>query len=136
SHHGKWLVRIEVLDPPREMPGAADLILNTLQTDHLYWDGEVVYQRQRHALYQAQIAHGLASGQAYYCQCTRKQIKEDGGYYPGSCRNSDHCQGAIRLKMTHPVSAFVDLKHVKISIPAALVDEYFIIKRRDGLFAC
>ncbi|KGK18723.1 tRNA glutamyl-Q(34) synthetase GluQRS [Vibrio navarrensis] len=135
SQHGKWLVRIEDLDPPREMPGAADLILKTLQTYHLYWDGEVVYQSQRHALYQAQIDHWLASGQAYYCQCTRKQIKENGGYYPGTCRSAGHSQGAIRLKMTHPVSTFVDLKHGEISIPAALVDEDFIIKRRDGLFA-
>lgn len=44
SQHGQWLVRIEDLDPPREMPGAADLILKTLETYHLFWDGEVVYQ--------------------------------------------------------------------------------------------
>jgi glutamyl-Q tRNA(Asp) synthetase len=44
-------------------------------------------------------------------------------------------EGAIRLKMTHPVASFTDQKHGRIQIPPALVDEDFIIKRRDGLFA-
>jgi len=138
ANNGKWLVRIEDLDPPREMPGASSLILNTLDAYQLHWDGEVVYQSQRHGLYQEQIDAWLASGQAYYCQCTRKQIKNSGGFYTGTCRdlglnNSEHC--AIRLKMTHPVYHFDDRKHGQLSIPKALADEDFIIKRRDGLYA-
>lgn len=138
SHHGKWLVRIEDLDPPREMPGASDLILKTLEAYHLFWDGEVVYQSQRHSLYQQQIDNWLDSGQAYYCQCTRKQIKALGGFYRGTCRdlglnNEQPC--AIRLKMTEPVYQFQDQKHGTLSIPQQLADEDFIIKRRDGLFA-
>lgn len=138
ANQGQWLVRIEDLDPPREMAGASSLILNTLEAYHLHWDGEVVYQSQRHDLYQQQINQWLTSGQAYYCKCTRKQIKSSGGFYKGTCRNSnlkdtENC--AIRLRMTHPVYEFDDIQHGKLSIPNALADEDFIIKRRDGLYA-
>jgi glutamyl-Q tRNA(Asp) synthetase len=135
ANHGDWLVRIEDLDPPREMPGASEAILQALRAYHLLWDGDVVYQSERHDLYQAQIDAWLANGDAYYCQCTRKQIKEHGGYYPGTCRDKCLQEGAIRLKMTQPIASFLDQKHGRIAIPAALVNEDFIIKRRDGLFA-
>ncbi len=135
SNNGKWLVRIEDLDPPREMPGASEAILKALQAYQLTWDDEVVYQSQRHDLYQAQIDAWLENGEAYYCQCTRKQIKQHGGFYPGTCRDKNLKEGAIRLKMTKPVANFVDQRHGTIPIPEPLVNEDFIIKRRDGLFA-
>lgn len=138
AQNGKWLVRIEDLDPPREMPGASELILKTLEAYQLHWDGEVVYQSQRHDLYQSQIDAWLKSGQAYYCQCTRKQIKDSGGFYTGTCRDrhlSDSGNNAIRLKMTAPIYQFDDQKHGLLTIPSALADEDFIIKRRDGLYA-
>lgn len=138
SNQGQWLVRMEDLDPPREMAGAADLILKTLEAYHLFWDGEVVYQSQRHGLYQAQIDQWVADNQAYYCQCTRKQIKSLGGFYNGHCRNVgliDSGEQAVRLCMDFPVESFDDVRHSTIQIPKALAEEDFIIKRRDGLFA-
>ncbi len=135
ANHGKWLVRIEDLDPPREMPGASEAILEALQAYQLHWDDEVVYQSQRHHIYQAQIDAWLKNGDAYYCQCTRKQIKQHGGFYPGTCRDKNLNEGAVRLKMTRPVASFTDRKHGTIHIPGPLVNEDFIIKRRDGLFA-
>ncbi|BDU36134.1 tRNA glutamyl-Q(34) synthetase GluQRS [Vibrio nigripulchritudo] len=138
SKSGKWLVRMEDLDPPREMAGAADLILKTLDFYQLHWDGEVLFQSQRHGAYQQQIDQWLKEGLAYNCNCSRKQIKEAGGFYPGTCRHkslmtSDPC--AVRLTMTHPVTEFTDLRHGSIDIPPALAREDFIIKRRDELFA-
>ena len=50
-HHGIWLVRMEDLDTPRCMPGAADDILRTLETFGLHSDEPVVYQSQRTAAY-------------------------------------------------------------------------------------
>ncbi|ERM59925.1 tRNA glutamyl-Q(34) synthetase GluQRS [Vibrio cyclitrophicus] len=138
SNQGQWLVRMEDLDPPREMAGAADLILKTLEAYHLFWDGEVVYQSQRHDLYQAQIDQWVADGQAYYCQCTRKQIKSLGGFYNGHCRHADLIDSgeqAVRLCMDFPVESFQDVRHGQIQIPKGLAEEDFIIKRRDGLFA-
>ncbi|WP_139685617.1 tRNA glutamyl-Q(34) synthetase GluQRS [Vibrio tasmaniensis] len=138
SNQGQWLVRMEDLDPPREMAGAADLILKTLEAYHLYWDGEVVYQSQRHDLYQAQINQWVTDNQAYYCQCTRKQIKSLGGFYSGHCRDKglvDSGEQAVRLCMDFPIESFDDIRHGTIQIPKVLAEEDFIIKRRDGLFA-
>ncbi|MFW7522616.1 tRNA glutamyl-Q(34) synthetase GluQRS [Vibrio ostreicida] len=138
SQHGKWLVRIEDIDPPREMQNASTLILQTLEAYHLHWDGEVMFQSRRQAIYQAQIEEWIATQQAYYCQCTRKKIKAMGGFYTGACRtlelnNLSEC--AVRLKMTEPVYQFNDQKHGHLTIPSQLADEDFIIKRRDGLYA-
>ncbi|OLQ87034.1 tRNA glutamyl-Q(34) synthetase GluQRS [Vibrio panuliri] len=138
ANQGQWLVRIEDIDPPREMPGASELILRTLEAYQLEWDGEVVYQSQRHHLYQQQIDAWISSGQAYYCQCTRKAIKESGGYYLGTCRDkqlNNETPSATRLRMTQPVYEFIDQKHGRLTIPHPLAEEDFIIKRRDGLFA-
>ncbi|MGO2405890.1 MAG: tRNA glutamyl-Q(34) synthetase GluQRS [Vibrio litoralis] len=138
SQNGQWLVRMEDLDPPREMPGAASLILSTLESYGLHWDRTVVYQSQRHQRYQEQIETWLQSGHAYYCQCTRKQIKLSGGFYLGTCRDQaiqspENC--SIRLKVDEAIQQFYDDKHGTIQIPQQLAQEDFIIKRRDGLFA-
>lgn len=138
SQNGRWLVRMEDLDPPREMAGAADLILRTLEAYQLHWDDEVVYQSTRHQRYQDQIELWLKTGQAYFCQCTRKQIKASGGFYNGSCRDkvlNNNEPYSVRLRMDHPVTQFYDQKHSLIAIPQALAEEDFIIKRRDGLYA-
>ena len=96
-----------------------------------------MYQHTRHAAYQAQIDTWLASGEAYFCQCTRKQIQATGGYYQGQCRHAKHGaeNSAVRLQLSQPVTEFDDLKHGILTIPKALATEDFIIKRRDGLFA-
>lgn len=138
ANQGKWLVRIEDLDPPREMLGASQIILQALEKYGLEWDGEVVYQSQRHAIYQAQIDDWLTQKQAYFCQCSRKQVMQSGGFYTGACRNktlSSDEECAVRIKMAHPITEFHDLKHGDIAIPSELAKEDFIIKRRDGLYA-
>lgn len=134
---GLWRVRIEDLDPPREMPGAADLILRTLEHYGFVWDGPVVYQSQRHARYQACLDTWHAQGLCYYCACTRAQIQAAGGFYPGTCRNrrlpaNGH---AVRIRLDHPVGVFQDRLRGDIRVPGSLATEDFILKRRDGLYA-
>ena len=73
SQQGQWLVRIEDLDPPREVEGASALILQTLEDFGFEWDNEVIYQSQRHHIYQNKIEELLLKNQAYYCQCSRKE---------------------------------------------------------------
>ncbi|MGL5266808.1 MAG: glutamate--tRNA ligase family protein, partial [Plesiomonas shigelloides] len=70
---GVWQLRIEDIDPPREVAGASERIIRTLEAYHLYWDGPIVYQSQRHAAYQAVIDTLLQQGDAYYCRCSRQQ---------------------------------------------------------------
>ncbi|MBO7555557.1 MAG: tRNA glutamyl-Q(34) synthetase GluQRS, partial [Neisseriaceae bacterium] len=78
AHNGAWLVRMEDLDKPREVAGAADDILRTLDTFSLHWDGEVVYQSQRHALYRAALDELKRQNAVYPCYCSRKTVQENG----------------------------------------------------------
>ena len=93
AHQGKWLVRIEDLDPPREMPGAAADILRTLEAFGFEWDGEVAYQSRRYGLYQDTLDRLKAAGLVYPCYCSRKDWQAaatqgaDGFVYNGRCRN-------------------------------------------------
>lgn len=93
QHSGEWLVRMEDLDPPREVPGAADDILRTLERYGLHWDGEVIYQSSRHTEYQLVLEQLDTDGWLYGCACTRREIADTalpgqcGSIYPGTCRN-------------------------------------------------
>ena len=66
SQNGKWLVRIDDIDPPREIPGSADRILATLERYGLEWDGEVVWQSKRHDAYRAALDWLYQQQKSYY----------------------------------------------------------------------
>ncbi|MFM4965852.1 tRNA glutamyl-Q(34) synthetase GluQRS [Aeromonas bivalvium] len=137
SRGGRWLVRIEDLDPPREMAGAASLILQALEAYGLEWDGEVVYQSRRHDRYDEIIARLYRDGGLYWCRCTRREIAARGGLYNGHCRELGLApQGcAARIRQRHPVYGFQDGLLGAIQVAPALAEEDFIIRRRDGLYA-
>ncbi len=92
ANGGKWLVRMENLDPPREMAGAAAHILHTLEAFGFEWDGEVAYQSQRDELYQEALGRLKNEGLVYPCYCSRKDWQAvatagaDGFVYNGRCR--------------------------------------------------
>ncbi len=92
-HHGTWLVRMEDLDTPRCMAGAADDILRTLAAFELHSDEPVLYQSQRTAAYEAAMQQLQSIGAVYPCCCTRREIADsalhgiDGQIYLGTCRN-------------------------------------------------
>ncbi|MFR9719363.1 tRNA glutamyl-Q(34) synthetase GluQRS [Aeromonas diversa] len=134
---GQWLVRIEDIDPPREMAGASDLILRTLECYGLTWDGEVMYQSRRHARYDEIIERLYQSGDLYWCRCTRREIAAAGGLYPGTCRELGLGPAgcAARLRQRHPVYHFDDALQGRIEVAPALAGEDFIVRRRDGLYA-
>ena len=137
SQQGKWLIRIEDIDPPREVKGAADDILRTLEAYGFEWDDVPLYQSQRTAAYQAQIDSLLAQDKAYFCQCSRKLIQSMGGIYDGHCHSllRAHTFGAVRIVNTAQVQEFDDnlMGHICADTPFAAED--FIIKRSDGLYA-
>ena len=134
---GRWLVRIEDIDPPREIAGASDQILTTLAAYGMHWDSTVLYQSQRLDVYQQQINQLLATDNAYYCQCTRKEIKAMGGSYDGRCgtRIQPHKTGAIRIRNHYGVAQFQDQLKGTIAVDNQFAAEDFIIKRSDGLYA-
>ncbi|CAG9295679.1 tRNA glutamyl-Q(34) synthetase GluQRS [Celerinatantimonas diazotrophica] len=138
-YHGRWLVRIEDIDPPREVSGASDVILQQLNDFGLHWDDQVIYQSQHLNRYQRQIDTWLATGDAYYCQCTRKQIQvRNGGIYDGHCRflALENKPGrAIRLHCNEPTYGFMDQLRGWQPLKKNLAHEDLIIFRRDGLYA-
>lgn len=137
ANQGTWLIRMENLDPPREMPGADELILEQLNDFDLVSDQPVLFQSERLADYQQQLEHWLAEQKAYACRCPRKQIRASGGIYNGHCRHLNiPVEGsAIRFVNDNPCYEFHDLIHNTVVIDSARSGEDFIIKRRDGLFA-
>lgn len=137
GNQGKWLVRIEDIDPPREQIGASTAILKTLDAFGLHWDEEVLYQSQQSERYKA-LLHDLHLNElTYYCQCTRAQIKALGGLYQGHCRslNIESNNSATRLVNHHGLYQFDDIFQGKVTCNQALAEEDFIIHRKDGLFA-
>lgn len=137
SRCGQWHVRIEDIDPPREVPGAADNILRQLAHYGLHWDGPVVYQSQRSQAYLDALAELARQGLSYNCDCTRARIQSLGGCYDGHCRQRHLAapHAAVRLRQTLPVWCFHDRLRGEIHADPALAREDFIIRRRDGLFA-
>src|SRR5580765_5273938 len=139
---GRWLVRIEDLDRPRVQPGAADEILRTLERLGLCWDGEVIFQSQRGALYEQALAR---LGDTYLCGCSRREIADsavslaaDGAQiYPGTCRAglpAGRNARALRIR----VAGTITLRdRVQGELRQDLAREVgdFVLRRADGQFA-
>jgi len=135
QHKGKWLVRIEDIDPPREPPGAAANILDTLEQHGLHWDEHVVYQSQHYGVYE-QVLDELHRGKlSYHCRCTRKQWLA-AGQTRCPCRELDLTPKgcSIRLKNDQPVLHMVDGAMGKIDFSPQAASEDFVLKRNDGLY--
>jgi glutamyl-Q tRNA(Asp) synthetase len=147
AHHGKWLLRIEDVDEARTVPGAAEAILHCLAGFGMQWDGEVVWQSRRSALYQASFAR--LDGHAYPCSCTRREIADsrigiasDGAaIYPGTCRAGlapGKAARALRLRVPDDASAHIRFDDrwfgpVTQDLAAEVGD--FVLKRADGYWA-
>ena len=159
-HHGTWLVRIEDLDTPRCVVGAADDILRTLEAFGLHWDEEVIYQSQRTAAY-AEALHKLQErGAVYPCCCTRREIADsalhgiEGPVYSGTCRNGvppgrggrawrlrtnlvrhSRESGNDDIQNSAQIIEFDDAlqSHITQNLERDIGD--FVVQRADGLFA-
>lgn len=137
NNQGKWLVRIEDIDPPREQAGASKAILKTLDAFGLHWDETELYQSDQHQYYRDILAELKHHNRSYYCHCTRADIKAIGGLYQGHCRqqNNPNNNHATRLINTRGVSNFTDIFQGDITCDKGMASEDFIIHRKDGLFA-
>ncbi|MFT4563648.1 MAG: glutamyl-Q tRNA(Asp) synthetase [Gammaproteobacteria bacterium] len=135
SQLGRWLVRIEDIDPPREQAGASRTILNTLATLGLEWDGQVTYQSQRSLAYDDALARLDAAGLTFPCSCTRRELA--GGPYPGTCRaghNSAKPARTLRVRIGDGDIAFDDAIQGRLSLNRESIGD-FVLLRADGLYA-
>ncbi|MCL4796285.1 MAG: tRNA glutamyl-Q(34) synthetase GluQRS [Bryobacteraceae bacterium] len=143
---GEWLVRMEDLDTPRCVPGAADSILRTLEACGLEWDGEVSWQSERLDLYRAVLDRLRGEGRAYPCACTRKELADSAAgrtksgetAYPGACRNGLPPGRAPRAWRFLVPSGTVDFDDRVQGPQLSNVETEtgdFVLLRADGIFA-
>ena len=146
AHGGEWLVRIEDVDTPRNVPGADADILRTLENFGFEWQGEVLYQSTRGEAYAAALDQLTAAGLAYGCACSRKEIADsatrpaiDGGLaYPGTCRHGlpvGRAARAWRLRVDDAPLSFDDRLQGRISQCLESDVGDFVLRRADGLWA-
>jgi glutamyl-Q tRNA(Asp) synthetase len=141
---GRWLVRIEDVDTPRTVPGAADEILRTLEALGLQWDEEVAWQSRRTACYDAALDALRARGGLYRCRCSRREIADsglrgiEGAVYPGTCRHlglDAREPAAERIVAPAAAITFEDRVQGRVSQDIARDIGDFVLRRRDGLHA-
>jgi len=141
-HSGLWLVRMEDLDPPREVPKAADTILKQLEQHGLHWDQSVLYQNQRHKAYQEVLEQLHCQQLCFPCDCSRQRLVSLNGNYDGHCLISPpekRSLVAYRIRTTlEPYYGMVKINDLfqgkqHWNLPNSGGD--FIIKRKDQLFA-
>ncbi len=134
---GTWLLRIEDIDPPREIAGSADRIIQDIERFGLIPDSPVLYQSNRLDAYNDTINKLLDMGLAYHCACSRKDLPES-GVYPGTCRNGIRDgkePRSVRFHTDKGVCVFTDKLQGRISESPAAITGDFVIRRADGLIA-
>jgi glutamyl-Q tRNA(Asp) synthetase len=145
AHGGAWLVRIEDLDPPRELPGAAEDILQTLADFGLESDEPIVRQSRRGALYHTALERLRAAGLVYACKCSRSEViaaaREHGlpaGVYPGTCRELGLADGpgrALRVRVPKEPVSFTDRACGEYVQNLELEVGDFVLRRADGYWS-
>lgn len=149
AHRGRWLLRIEDLDAPREAPGAADAILHVLSRLGFAHDGEIVRQSRRNAAYREAFERLRAGGLVYPCACTRREIADSIVHtgqrqyrgelvYPGTCRNglpAGRSARAWRVRVDEARIAWCDRSAGRFEEALATSVGDFVLRRADGPWA-
>lgn len=133
---GRWLLRIEDLDPPRTVEGADYAIRRSLELHGLFWDAETPAQSTRDGAYEAALAALGDAGLLFRCTCTRRALRAAGGVYPGTCRARGLAPtegtSAIRMRIDAKTLTFTDRIGGELELPTG---GDFVVRRRDGLWA-
>ena len=134
---GQWLVRMEDLDPPREQPGAKQLILEQLSAHGLKSDLPVTYQSERLEHYHSALDALRQRSLIYPCDCPRKRLPR---HYPGFCRSRSESDPTLetyalryRIQRDHITHADAHLGERTWKMGSSLGD--FVVQRRDQLIA-
>lgn len=144
---GRWLLRLDDLDAPRQVPGMAEDILRTLESFGLLWDGEIAFQSRHLNDYRHFFDILQQAGDVYPCCCSRKEIAmsvsaphpgEDGIPYPGTCRMGVATSSRIRswrVRVPDEEVCFSDLRRGRFCQKLPAVSGDFAVRRGDGEFA-
>jgi glutamyl-Q tRNA(Asp) synthetase len=148
AHAGEWLLRVEDLDPPREVPGAADAIIRMLDRLGLHWDGPILYQSTRSEAYAQAIDRLAATGLTSRCGCSRSALsalpenrgrsRGDELFHPPECVLPPPLAGKAHSLRLHAPDEWLEFRDrcqglQRDNLARSLGD--FVLRRRDGLFA-
>ena len=140
---GTWHVRIDDLDAPRVVPGAADDILRTLESFGLQWDGPVIYQSHNLSAYEAALWSLAAANATYSCVCSRREIADssisgiEGPVYPGTCRERVDLRDSVAAVRVRTQDRWIEFNDALAGLTRQnLAREIgdFVLRRADGVF--
>ena len=146
KNHGKWLVRIEDLDPPREIKGSATGILKQLEQHGLAWDDSVVYQSNQIDQYHDVLQSLRTKNLVYNCTCSRQRISDLSGIYDGRCsqKNLPIIDASSRFSINRGFQT-IDHNSDELGFNDSVMGEFhqslnndvgdFVVLRRDGLIS-
>ncbi|MBO67202.1 MAG: tRNA glutamyl-Q(34) synthetase GluQRS [Acidiferrobacteraceae bacterium] len=143
-HKGEWILRFDDIDESRKISESVDTILRTLEVFGFEWAAKPTFQTERKELYHSILSGLLQDDLAYYCGCSRKEVKDAGRrtelgiIYPGTCRNglpSGSVGRSIRMRVNHKSTQFVDrfAGPIKQNLGKEVGD--FVVGRADGYTA-
>ncbi len=142
KHQGQWLLRIDDLDTPRNVDGAVNSIIHSLECFGLHWDQPIYYQSQSLQHYYSSIDKLVSEQHLYPCSCSRKSlaetIRQNPQVYPGFCRNKRIDQNkphALRIKTHDSTLSFHDQLQGTVSQNLTQDSGDFIVKRKDQIIA-
>jgi glutamyl-Q tRNA(Asp) synthetase len=147
SAGGRWLLRMDDLDTPRQVAGMAEDILRTLEDFALVWDGEISWQSSHRDAYRQAFDQLKRQRLVYPCGCSRTEIAQaasaphpddDTVPYPGTCRDGMRPEAEIRswrVRVANEEICFDDLSRGHVCRNLLLGSGDFALRRGDGEFA-
>lgn len=144
AHNGTWIIRIEDIDPPRDVPGADKRIIDTLAALGMESDEPIVYQSRRGALYEKALEALKDKRVLYGCACSRREIAASQAalglpahVYPGTCRGGTAGRPvrALRVRTFSEEIAFEDRRCGRFAENLERDVGDFVVRRADGLWA-
>jgi glutamyl-Q tRNA(Asp) synthetase len=136
KNNGVWLVRMDDLDPPREIPGAAQGILHSLRQHGLQWDEDVLWQSERSAAYQRALTK--LEPLTFRCDCSRSMLGANGICEAGCQLRTTPVKAPSATRISVPTGLCINFNdRLQGSLPEALghTSENFLVHRKDGFYA-
>jgi len=138
QQQGRWLLRVEDIDPPREVAGSTHAILAALEQLGLIADEPPLFQSQRGEAYADALQVLRADGHAFPCWCSRTDLEIGGAMHrDGRCISASRGdrEPAWRLRIPDREIAFEDgLQGPQVQNVREAVGD-FVLKRADGLWS-
>ena len=142
---GRWLLRIEDVDMPRVVEGAESQILLALEAFGFEWDGPVLRQSERFAIYREYIDRLLDQGACFACECSRRSLREQGvisgvlgQIYPGNCRDKGLPQAGNSVRLNTAAAGRIEFRDQVYGDFAMDLEREagdFVLRRNDGIYA-